>query len=162
MSMSSLFLLAAVCGCARGRRERKEDPESAERHASEEGLVFSGNYTYYTLQTSSDKAVVLTILLHSLDGDADLYVAGRNKKPTFDVEEHNFQSTTCGDDRVVVPAHFVREESPIVIGVYGKCSNFYLSLSVAEQKFMRKHCLQVIRDSTFQSTTWKFCGSLIL
>lgn len=121
--VSSIVALVAVCDIACARRSKKDD-FSTERHASEEGLVGGGNYTYYTLETSADKPVFLTVLLHSLEGDADLYIAGRNRRPTFDVEEHSFQSTTCGDEIIVVPAHFIREESPIVIGVYGKESDF--------------------------------------
>jgi hypothetical protein len=113
--VSSILILVTVCNARKSRSAEAQ----VERHASEEGVVGGGNYTYYTLETPADKEVVLTILLHSLEGDADLYVAGRNKRPAFDVEEHSFQSTTCGNDMVVIPGHFVREESPIVIGVYG-------------------------------------------
>lgn len=113
--VSSILILVTVCNA---RKSRKDDAY-IERHASEEGVVGGGNYSYYTLETPADRAVVLTVLLYSQDGDADLYVAGRNKRPSFEVEEHSFQSTTCGNDIIVVPGHFVREESPIVIGVYG-------------------------------------------
>lgn len=83
-------------------------------------MVGAGNYTYYTLEAPDmQKSIVITVSLQSLEGDADLYISGHNKKPTFDVEGHSFQSTSCGNEIVVVPSHFVREESPVVIGVYG-------------------------------------------
>ena len=115
------YLLLITCADISVAKKRANNPDSSlQGYASEEGVVGAANYTYYTLGTAAGKSVTLTVSLISDDGDADLYIAGRNHHPTFDLEEHDFQSTTCGTDVVTVPAHFVREESPIVIGVYGQ------------------------------------------
>ena len=115
----------ALVSCA--RKQRPVDTSSS-RQASVEGVVGAGNYTYYVLDSSSEDSVRLRLLLHTLDGDADLYVAGRNERPTFDPEKHEFQSTTCGTDAITVSASLVQELRPLVVGVYGKIpSHLFLS-----------------------------------
>ena len=117
-----VFLSVFLCDFASPSDAVRTGPRRgrSQRHASEEGTVTAGNYSYFTLSAATDEPVKLTVQLYSLEGDADLYVAGRNQRPSFDVHSHHFQSTTCGKDMVVVPSHFLQEESPVVIGVYGK------------------------------------------
>lgn len=91
-------------------------------HERVSGVVGAGNYTYYTLSKHGS----VTILLHPVSGDPDLYVSERNVQPTFDLDNHCLQSTTCGPERVELPRHFGR---PVGIGIYGHPS--YL-LSVYE------------------------------
>lgn len=80
------------------------------------GAVGAGNYSYYTLS----KPGAVTILVHPLAGDPDLYVAERNAQPTFDLDNHCAQSTTCGRERVDLPRSFGR---PVGIGIYGHPSH---------------------------------------
>lgn len=92
------------------------------------GEVGASNYTYYRFDGEKEMKLILT--LTTVQGDADLYVGGQRSKPTFDLDQHHFQSTTCGRvDEVVVPASFVRDERPIGIGIYGEmrliCNLFY-------------------------------------
>lgn len=84
------------------------------------GEIGASNYTYYRFDGGGELKIILRLI--TLEGDADLYVGGRWNKPTFELDQHHFQSTTCGEiDEVVIPPSFVREENPIVIGVYGEC-----------------------------------------
>ncbi|XP_067120062.1 UPF0669 protein v1g209471-like [Centruroides vittatus] len=76
------------------------------------GKVGAGNYSYYTLSREGS----ITIILNTLQGDSDLYISDHTKQPTFEIENHNLQSVTCGLDRIDVPFEFKR---PIIIGVYG-------------------------------------------
>lgn len=82
------------------------------------GEVGASNYTYYRFD--GDQELTLSLKLTTFDGDADLYVGGQRSRPTFELDQHHFQSTTCGKiDEVVVPSWFVKEERPIGIGIYG-------------------------------------------
>jgi len=72
--------------------------------------VGAGNYTYYTLHELGE----ITLILNSLEGDADLYVSEQVSKPAFD--NYDMSSVTCGSDIVTIPSHFRR---PTAIGVYG-------------------------------------------
>lgn len=85
-------------------------------HEKVSGSVGAGNYSYYTLS----KPGAVTIMVHPLSGDPDLYVAERNVQPTFDLDNHCLQSTTCGPERVELPRHFGR---PVGIGIYGHPSH---------------------------------------
>lgn len=85
-------------------------------HERVSGAVGAGNYSYYTLS----KPGAVTILVHPLAGDPDLYVAERNVQPTFDLDSHGMQSTTCGHERVDLPRSFGR---PVGIGIYGHPSH---------------------------------------
>lgn len=80
------------------------------------GAVGAGNYSYYTLS----KPGAVTILVRPLAGDPDLYVAERNAQPTFDLDSHCAQSTTCGHERIDLPRSFGR---PVGIGIYGHPSH---------------------------------------
>lgn len=91
-------------------------------HERVTGAVGAGNYSYYSLSTQG----TTTIFLHPLLGDPDLYVAEKNAQPTFDLEKHMLQSTTCGSERIDIPHAFGR---PVGIGVYGHPSH---ELSVYE------------------------------
>ncbi|GBM73647.1 UPF0669 protein C6orf120 [Araneus ventricosus] len=80
------------------------------------GAVGGGNYSYYWLPQPG----TVLLQLHSIEGDADLYVSSKNLKPTFDIENHDLQSTTCGSEQVKVPANY---ERPVSIAVYGHPSH---------------------------------------
>lgn len=80
------------------------------------GEVGGGNYTYYWFPHPG----AVTLQLHSLEGDADLYVSSKNVKPTFDIESHELQSTTCGAEQIKVPSAY---ERPLSIAVYGHPSH---------------------------------------
>lgn len=75
-----------------------------------QGHIGAGNYSYLRLNHEG------RIILHmqSLKGDADLYISDKTLRPNFDT--YKLQSTTCGQDVVVVPGDFVR---PVGIGIYG-------------------------------------------
>ncbi|KAJ3614574.1 hypothetical protein NHX12_018146 [Muraenolepis orangiensis] len=75
-----------------------------------QGHIGGGNYSY--LRLNHDGRIIL--FMHSLKGDADLYVSDKTLRPSFDT--YKLQSTTCGQDVVVVPGDFVR---PVGIGIYG-------------------------------------------
>jgi len=86
-----------------------------------EGWVESGNYTYFSYNGNYK----INLILRSLSGDADLYVSqsdsnGRTVKPKFDLNAHDIQSVTCGQDFIHIPEEF---ERPIGIGVYGHPSH---------------------------------------
>ena len=80
---------------------------------SVEGEVGEGNYTYYTLKQEGEVRLELT----TLQGDADLYVAGEEEeKPNYLFEHHAMSSTTCGLDQLALSSH---QKRPVHIGVYG-------------------------------------------
>jgi len=76
------------------------------------GEVESGNYTYYKLQWEGP----ITIVLDTLSGDADLYVSETHLKPSFEPDQFDFSSTTCGLDSVDIPRAIPR---PLGVSVYG-------------------------------------------
>ncbi|XP_035229603.1 UPF0669 protein C6orf120 homolog [Stegodyphus dumicola] len=80
------------------------------------GTVGGGNYSYYWLPQPG----TVVLYLRTLEGDADLYVSSKNLKPTFDIENHELQSTTCGIEQIKVPAGYGR---PLSIAVYGHPSH---------------------------------------
>lgn len=80
------------------------------------GQVGGGNYTYYRLSHEGD----VTLILHSIRGDVDVYVSQDTLQPTYELDSHDLQSVTCGDDRVDIPASFKR---PVGIGIYGHPSH---------------------------------------
>ena len=80
------------------------------------GTVGGGNYTYYWLPQPG----TVILQLNSLKGDADLYVSSKNLKPTFDIENHELQSTTCGIEQIKVSSIYDR---PLSIAVYGHPSH---------------------------------------
>nr|XP_033795594.1 UPF0669 protein C6orf120 homolog [Geotrypetes seraphini]XP_033795595.1 UPF0669 protein C6orf120 homolog [Geotrypetes seraphini]XP_033795596.1 UPF0669 protein C6orf120 homolog [Geotrypetes seraphini]XP_033795597.1 UPF0669 protein C6orf120 homolog [Geotrypetes seraphini] len=79
-----------------------------------QGQIGAGNYSY--LRLNHEGKIILK--MQSLRGDADLYVSDTTLHPSFD--EYELQSATCGQDVIVVPAHFQR---PVGIGVYGHPSH---------------------------------------
>lgn len=76
------------------------------------GQVGSGNYSYYVLKYEGP--ILLELKTHQ--GDADLYISSQIEHPTFDLDEHDISSWTCGQDSLFIPKSFGR---PINIGVYG-------------------------------------------
>ncbi|KFO31264.1 UPF0669 protein C6orf120 homolog [Fukomys damarensis] len=78
------------------------------------GQIGAGNYSY--LRLNHEGRIVLR--MRSLSGDADLYVSDSTLHPSFD--DYKLQSATCGQDSVVIPAHFQR---PVGIGIYGHPSH---------------------------------------
>lgn len=75
-----------------------------------EGEVGAENFTYYTVSSEGN----ILIRLHSLSGDADLYVSCDSKRPNW--QEYSMKSTTCGVDSVIIDYNIVR---PVEVGVYG-------------------------------------------
>ncbi|XP_059384741.1 UPF0669 protein C6orf120 homolog [Carassius carassius] len=75
-----------------------------------QGHIGAGNYSY--LRLNHEGRIIL--YMQSLKGDADLYVSDKTLRPNFDT--YKLQSTTCGQDVVIVPGDFVR---PVGIGIYG-------------------------------------------
>ncbi len=76
------------------------------------GELFAGNYTYYTLSKTGS----VLLILRTLQGDADLYVSSKTKKPTFFLDSHEFQATSCGIDQIHISELIPR---PLGIAVYG-------------------------------------------
>lgn len=72
--------------------------------------VGAGNYSYYKLKFPGE----ITLILTSMQGDADLYVSENESEPDF--ENYDLKSATCGVDMTTVPTSFNR---PTYIGVYG-------------------------------------------
>ena len=69
------------------------------------GEVEQGNYTYYTLKQPG----YLQLSLTSDQGDADLYVsAAEIERPTYNFEEHDLSSASCGEDTVHITPSFTR------------------------------------------------------
>ncbi|XP_069463054.1 UPF0669 protein C6orf120 homolog [Ambystoma mexicanum] len=79
-----------------------------------EGQIGAGNYSY--LRLNHEGKIILE--MESPKGDADLYVSAVTLHPSFD--EYELQSTTCGQDIIVVPSYFQR---PVGIGIYGHPSH---------------------------------------
>lgn len=106
-------------------------PSSATTVGYHEGTIGSGNYSYFEIEVSrklASSSVEYLILLETLTGDVDLYVSGGGKRPTFELNKHDFKSTTCGNDTIYIPASYAAVNSPLVIGVYGEC--VYLTLFI--------------------------------
>lgn len=79
-----------------------------------QGHIGAGNYSY--LRLNHDGRIILH--MHTIKGDADLYVSDKTLRPSFDT--YKLQSVTCGQDVVVVPGDFAR---PVGIGIYGHPSH---------------------------------------
>ncbi|XP_043237643.1 UPF0669 protein v1g209471-like [Amphibalanus amphitrite] len=108
------------------------------------GEVDAGNYTYYKLQWDGP----VTIVLESLSGDADLYVSKTLLKPTFDPEEFDFSSTTCGRDWVDIPRACPR---PLGVAVYGHprqpSSSYELHLVYRDPDYLDQFTLHPENDT---------------
>ena len=69
------------------------------------GEVEQGNYSYYTLRQPGHLQLSLTSDL----GDADLYVsAAEIERPTYNFDDHDLSSATCGEDTVQITPSFTR------------------------------------------------------
>ncbi|XP_005377700.1 PREDICTED: UPF0669 protein C6orf120 homolog isoform X2 [Chinchilla lanigera] len=110
-----LMLLASqAVVLARGAEEDDDVPEEWLLLHVVHGQIGAGNYSY--LRLNHEGRIVLR--MRSLSGDADLYVSDSTLHPSFD--DYKLQSATCGQDSVVIPAHFQR---PVGIGIYGHPSH---------------------------------------
>ncbi|XP_034943180.1 UPF0669 protein C6orf120 homolog [Chelonus insularis] len=103
--------------------------------------VSSGSFKYYSLMYDG----VIKIILLSKKGDADLYISQLTSKPTYEPDQYCIQSTTCGDDIILIPQNFKR---PVSIGVYGHPSHetsqyylivYHISLSADEDFDEQSH-----------------------
>ena len=74
------------------------------------GEVGAENITYYSMKEQG----IMTLILDSIVGDADIYVSETNAKP--DYSNYDLQSVTCGQDIVTIPKEFDR---PVGIGIFG-------------------------------------------
>ena len=72
--------------------------------------VGAGNFTYYKLTREGN----ILLKLHTIEGDADLYVSDKTLQP--DWMNYELQCTTCGEDVIEITADLKR---PVGIGVYG-------------------------------------------
>ena len=50
-------------------------------------------------------------MLLNRSGDADLYVSQTTNKPTYEPEHYCLQSTTCGQDSIVIPKRYTQQLS---------------------------------------------------
>ena len=75
-----------------------------------EDVVYAENFTYFKLSLNGN----ILLRLHSISGDADLYVSHGSEPPTW--QEYAIKSTTCGVDSVIIDSSARR---PIKVGVYG-------------------------------------------
>ncbi|XP_078593165.1 UPF0669 protein v1g209471-like [Branchiostoma floridae x Branchiostoma japonicum] len=78
------------------------------------GNVGAGNYTYYQMYREGE----VTLLVETLEGDADIYVSSTSLSPDFD--NYDMNSVTCGEDKVEIPSDMKR---PVGIGIYGHPSH---------------------------------------
>ncbi|TRY88121.1 hypothetical protein DNTS_031501 [Danionella cerebrum] len=106
---AALLLLAAVSQTL-GSLQPADEPNNWVLLHVVQGHIGAGNYSY--LRLNHDGRIILH--MQSLKGDADLYVSDKTLRPNFDT--YKLQSTTCGQDVVVVPGDFLR---PVGIGIYG-------------------------------------------
>lgn len=107
------------------------------------GIVGGGNYSYYSLSESG----TILMLLESFQGDADLYVSYITHKPTYDIENHDFQSVTCGLDHIKLSSD---DKRPLAIAVYGHPSH--------ETSVYR---LQIIVDRAGEQSEFEYPGSTV-
>lgn len=77
-----------------------------------QATIHANNFTYYRLETKSQ----FTIVVDTIRGDADLYVAEEDRQPHYQNLDYNISSITCGRELVVVSDTLKR---PIVAGVLG-------------------------------------------
>ena len=76
------------------------------------GEIGGGNSSVYAIQRPGS----LELVLESVEGDADLYVSARTEHPGWPLDAHEWQATSCGLDRLRIPASATR---PLHISVYG-------------------------------------------
>lgn len=110
-----MLLASQAVALAQGAEDDDDDvPEEWFLLHVVHGQIGAGNYSY--LRLNHEGRIVLR--MRSLSGDADLYVSDSTLHPSFD--DYKLQSATCGQDSVVIPAHFQR---PVGIGIYGHPSH---------------------------------------
>nr|XP_040568241.1 UPF0669 protein C6orf120 homolog isoform X2 [Lepeophtheirus salmonis] len=94
------------------------------------GSVGGGNYSHFVINEHES----FTLNLYSFKGDADIYISERIQYPSFDLDEHSFQSVTCGVDSVILDESVQR---PIYVAVYGHpaypVSDFVLELQLSSK-----------------------------
>merc|ERR1719266_2534722 len=72
---------------------------------SSEGVVGSGNYTYYKLNQPGTLRLILT----PLSGDPDIYISeGGNTNPSFMPDDYSMSSASCGVERIDIKSSFKR------------------------------------------------------
>jgi len=77
-----------------------------------------GAFVYYTVSPTDCS---ITLVLDSDTGDdADLYISAKHDRPTWTFDKHEFQSATCGRERVAISR---RTPRPLHVGVYGAVGN---------------------------------------
>lgn len=109
-----LLLLLLLLAAAAGSADEDEVPADWVLLHVVQGHIGAGNYSY--LRLNHEGRIVLR--MHSIRGDADLYVSDTTLHPSFD--DYALQSATCGRDLVAIPGHFQR---PVGIGIYGHPSH---------------------------------------
>ena len=104
-----------------------------------DGEIGAGNFTYFTLKKEGD----ITLILESLEGDADIYVSQNNPKPDYD--NYDLKSATCGDDIVTIPSYYKR---PIAISVYG---HVYAPLSKYTMKVLMDYSTEDSEGASYEN-----------
>ena len=74
------------------------------------GTVAAEHYSYYRI-TFEGRVI---IRMHTLHGDADLYVSTESLRPTW--MNYTMKSYTCGEDEVILESS---DKRPVGVGVYG-------------------------------------------
>lgn len=111
-----------------------------------QGEVEGGNYSYYHLKNDYNngptiRTAAVVLLLFSIEGDADLYVSRSVDRPTYEHGQHDYQSTSCGIDRLDINLNApiirdgwfqnartgmgskTKQAHPLTVGVYGHPSH---------------------------------------
>ena len=104
-----------------------------------DGEIGAGNFTYFTLKKEGD----ITLILESLEGDADIYVSQNNPKPDYD--SYDLKSVTCGDDIVTIPSYYKR---PIAISVFG---HVYAPLSKYTMKVLMDYSTEDSAGASYEN-----------
>lgn len=104
-----------------------------------DGEIGAGNFTYFTLKKEGD----ITLILESLEGDADIYVSQNNPKPDYD--NYDLKSATCGDDIVTIPSYYKR---PIAISVFG---HVYAPLSKYTMKVLMDYSTEDSEGASYEN-----------
>ncbi|XP_074596777.1 uncharacterized protein LOC141851879 [Brevipalpus obovatus] len=78
----------------------------------DKNIVMAGNFSYYFIESDPP----IRIILISLKGDCDLYIAHGTSKPTTDLDTYQLHSATCGFDTVDIEQN---SGSKHTIGIYG-------------------------------------------
>ena len=112
-----------------------------------EYMIFSGtetvngdSYKYLELKEQGQ----FRIELHSVAGDADLYISDLTDRP--DYVEYEMKSDTCGEDILYIPPSMSR---PVSIGVFGHPS-------YEQSTFSLQVYFEDVSDDPFQDTTYTY------